>query len=165
MPMAQYFEIKGILSQRIYGYDLFDLPISPFSPLDQNEWSSLLQSAVDLAHDINKRGYLLNDCSPRNVVVDKRSQSPFIIDLARCNFKDKMIKMWEELSESGDEDASDDFNLEAEYWERVRGTDNPGAIGSVMIGRIKREKDIVLNIQYPNIDDIIEDIKLRKPLE
>ncbi|KAK4134518.1 hypothetical protein BT67DRAFT_441693 [Trichocladium antarcticum] len=34
------------------------------------------------------------DCAPRNVVVDKRSQTPHIVDLAQCSFPDELVKTW-----------------------------------------------------------------------
>ncbi len=110
----------------------------------------------------------MEDCSPRNVVVDKESQAPFVIDFAQCNFKDKMIAMWEALPESSGEEGEeedDSFDPELEYWDRVRGADNPGAIGSVMATRVRQEKGIDLEIQYPDIYSIIDDMKRRMQVE
>lgn len=101
--MAHYFEIKGVLLELIPGYNLWDLPTSPLAPSDPKKWSGIVQSAVDAAHDINRRGVLMNDCGPRNAIIDKHSQTPFIIDLAQCCCKDKMIEAWEKTGES-DED-------------------------------------------------------------
>jgi hypothetical protein len=47
----------------------------------------------------------MDDCGPRNVVVDARQQKPFIIDLAQCRSKDSMAKEW---LESGWADGDDD---------------------------------------------------------
>jgi hypothetical protein len=73
--------------------------------------------------------------------------------------------MWEELLESGEEGEDADFDVEVEYWKRVRGTDNPGVIGSVMATRVLRGKCIKLEIQYPHIYRIISHVKRAKLLD
>jgi hypothetical protein len=34
----------------------------------------------------------MRDCAPRNVLREARTQKPFVNDLAKCLFKDKMIR-------------------------------------------------------------------------
>ncbi|KAI5862901.1 hypothetical protein GGS23DRAFT_570041 [Durotheca rogersii] len=152
-PMARYFEIKGVLLELIHGYNLSDLPTSPLAPSDPKKWPGIVQSAVDFAHEINRRGVLMGDCAPRNVVVDKRSQTPFIIDLAQCGFKDKMIEAWKEW------DEDEDWDPDVDYCEQMITRDNPGAIGAVMRMRLQRIKGMELDINYPNCMKIIDDIK------
>jgi hypothetical protein len=147
-PAAKYWDVEGILLQYIPGSNLIDLDSSP---IDFKEWPILVQHAVDLVHNINKYGVVMQDCSPRNVIVDQQSQLPFVIDFAQCWFKHEM-KMWDTPSEPGSEEGEEiDIDLEAEYWDRVVSTDNPGAIGSVMSMRLQREKGIELKVQYPDI--------------
>ncbi|KAF8202518.1 hypothetical protein BJ912DRAFT_842750 [Pholiota molesta] len=146
---ARYLEVKGVLLELIPGYNLWDLPTSPLAPADPETWPDIVQSAVDAAHDINRRGVIMQDCGPRNVVVDERAQTPFIIDLAQCCFRDKMIEAWEEAGEaSGEED--EDWDPDVEYWERVMGFDNPGAIGAVMTTILLQTKGMKLDIKYPD---------------
>jgi hypothetical protein len=80
---AHYFEVQGILLEHVDGYTLEDIATSPAAPppTDLKEWQQIIQSAANIAHDINKRGVLMQDCSPRNVVVDRHSQTPQIIEL------------------------------------------------------------------------------------
>ncbi|RYO82852.1 hypothetical protein DL763_008084 [Monosporascus cannonballus] len=158
--LARYLEVKGILLGLILGYSLWDLATSPLSPSDHKIWPGIVQSAVDAAHDINRRGILMDDCEPRNVIVDKRSQSPFIIDLSQCCFKDKLIEAWKNTEESDEE--VQDWDPDVEYWERAMDRDNPGAIGAVMTTRLLKAKGFKLDIKYTDYNKIIEDIKCRK---
>ena len=145
--MAPYFEIKGVLLEWVPGYNLRNIATSPLAPPDPEKWQGIVQSAVDIVHDINRRGVIMSDCQPRNVIVDRRSQTPFIIDLAQCYFKDKLIELWEEWGWHEDED----WDPDAEYW-RLAGThDNPGEIGAVMANRLLRAKGMKLNINYPDL--------------
>ncbi|KAG7287281.1 hypothetical protein NEMBOFW57_006788 [Staphylotrichum longicolle] len=91
-----------------------------------HQWPAIIQAAADAAHQINKRGVLMEDGAPRNVMVETRLQKPFIIDLAQCLFKDKMLRRW---LENGYADDDDGWDPEAEYWERARQHGNPAAIG------------------------------------
>ncbi|EAQ84371.1 hypothetical protein CHGG_08385 [Chaetomium globosum CBS 148.51] len=72
---------------------------------------------ADAAYEINKRGVLMEDCAPRNVVVDSQSQTPRIVDLAQCNFRDEMVREWYESGWDEDED----WDPDVEYWEQVSG--------------------------------------------
>ena len=149
-----FSEIKGILMARIPGYSLWDISVSPLAPSDRGGWKRIIQSAVDAAHDINKRGIIMQDCAPRNVVVDAHSQSPFIIDFAQCCFKDKLIKMWEGM-DATDGEQVEDWDPETEYWEMVLRENNPAAIGAVMVTRVLRTNNLKLEIDYPNYEGLI----------
>ncbi|KAL7935676.1 hypothetical protein V8C35DRAFT_259607 [Trichoderma chlorosporum] len=151
-PGAKYRDVKGILLQYVPGFNLIDLDKSS---VDVKKWPVLVQRAVDVAHKINERGVVVLDCSPRNVIVDEQSQLPVVIDFAQCWFKHEM-KIRSALLEPGnkkekEEEGEIDVDLEAEYWDRVVSTDNPGAIGAVMSTRLKREKGVGIKIQYPDI--------------
>lgn len=150
---AKYWDVKGILLQYIPGINLMNLDSSS---IDVKEWEPLVQRSVDLAHEINKSGLVMRDCSPRNVIVHQQSQQPFIIDFAQCWLKHEMRISWETSSSSGgeeeevEEEKEDDFILDDEYWDRAGTTNNPGAIGAVMTTRLKREKGVEIKIQYPD---------------
>lgn len=78
----QYFEVRGILQELVDGYELSQLHSSPTAPTDLGRWQAIVQAAVDGAHEINRHGVLLLDCSMYNVMVDTESHHPFIVDLA-----------------------------------------------------------------------------------
>ncbi|KAK1769197.1 hypothetical protein QBC33DRAFT_513429 [Phialemonium atrogriseum] len=77
---ARLRDCQGRSMPRMY----FRTLISPLAPLDLKKWLAIVQSAADAAHDINRRGVVMKDCGPCNVVVDKHLQTPFIIDLTQC---------------------------------------------------------------------------------
>lgn len=166
---ARYFEIKGVLLERIPGYNMRKMATSPEALLDPSAWPGVVQSAVDAAHAINQRGVLMDDCAPRNVVVDRCSLTPFIIDLAQCSFKDKMVEAWEARGEDGEDEGEEgeegeDWDPDVEYWHIAGTRDNPGAIGAVM-ARMLRKKGITLDIRYPDIDKLIGSIKHSKNMK
>ncbi|KAK4150041.1 hypothetical protein C8A00DRAFT_18372, partial [Chaetomidium leptoderma] len=139
--MARFFEVKGVLLERISGYNLEDLGTSPLALSKTENWGAIVQSAVDAAHDINKRGVVMNDCQPRNVMVDGRSQMPFLIDFADCYFKDAFQERWEwdewEEGEPWDPDVG--------YWEAAMSNNNTGGIGHRMKLNLLRAKGIDLS--------------------
>lgn len=88
------------------GYELSELHLSPAAPSHQGRWQHIVQAAVDGAHEINCHGVRMLDCSMYNVMVDKASDHPFIIDLAQCGFIEEMYEEDEEDDEGssvGDE--------------------------------------------------------------
>ncbi|KAF4438768.1 serine threonine- kinase fnkB [Fusarium acutatum] len=90
----EYLDIHGILLESIQGHSLDDLITAPCAPSTKQEWLSIVQRAVDSAHEINKRGIILDDSAPRNVVVDQTSHQVFHVDFAQCFFKDTMFIAW-----------------------------------------------------------------------
>ena len=91
--IASYFEVRGILLERIDGDCLENLTLGPL-PQNLRTWQHIIQLAADAAYEINKRGVIMEDCAPRNVVVDRQSQTPRIVDLAQCVFRDEMVSEW-----------------------------------------------------------------------
>lgn len=187
----QYFEVKGILMELVDGYELSELHSSPVAPSDTGKWQDIVQAAVDGAHEINRHGVLMHDSSMYNVMVDKESHHPFIIDLAQCGFIEEMYEEEDEDeegssvadeapdsgeegpfngddlggSESGEEGSQVeecDPDPEIRYWQSVRSYENPVAIGIVMAGRLKREKGVSISLQYPDYDAIITAIRRKK---
>lgn len=87
-------------------YELSKLHFSPAAPSDLGRWQDIVQAAVDGAHEINRHGVLMHDSSMYNVMMDKESHRPFIIDLAQCGFIERMYEEDEEdeaVSSVGDE--------------------------------------------------------------
>jgi hypothetical protein len=85
---------KASLLEAIHGYKFWDIDSSPGTPPNPKVWPAIIQAEADAVHQINLRGVPMDDCGPRNVVVDARQQKPFIIDLAQCRSKDRMAKEW-----------------------------------------------------------------------
>lgn len=126
-----------------------------------------------------------------NVMVDKESHHPFIIDLTQSGFMEEMYEEEEDdeeglstadeapdpgnkasvegddhrESESGDGGSQvDEWDLDPEirYWNSVRSYESPVAIGTVMAGRLKREKGVSINLEYPDYDAIVAAIRRQR---
>ncbi|KAK4248925.1 hypothetical protein C7999DRAFT_39915 [Corynascus novoguineensis] len=145
---ASYFDVKGILLERIDGYCLGDL-------------TQIIQSAVDAAHEINKRGIIMKDCAPRNVVVDGQSNTPGIVDLAQCRFRDELVNRWYKNGWNEDEG----WDPDVEYWEQVGTASNPAAIGAVMVMRIQKITGVKVDVRYPDYEAIIAGTRRAKAEE
>ena len=152
-----YFEVRGILLERIDGYCLENLTLGPL-PQNLRTWQHIIQLAVDAAYEINKRSVIMEDCAPRNVVVDRQSQTPRIVDLAQCIFRDEMVSEWYQWGWHEDED----WDPDVEYWEQVSTTSNPGAIGAVMANRVQRKTGVKLDFRYPDWSGIVAQIRRRR---
>ncbi|KAH6839476.1 hypothetical protein B0I37DRAFT_235476 [Chaetomium sp. MPI-CAGE-AT-0009] len=149
--LGKYFELKGVLLERISGYNLGDLPISPMAPSDQKKWPGIIQSSVNLAHTLDASGVLMGDCAPRNVIIDKRTHKPFFIDFAQTDLKEALLQARHDPRDRN-------FNPEYEYWKAVATRNNPGAIGSEMKCKLKKAKNMELEgIVYPNYESILRD--------
>ncbi|KAJ4404702.1 hypothetical protein N0V82_010445 [Gnomoniopsis sp. IMI 355080] len=178
---AQYFQVKGILIQRIFGCDLYDLPVSKIAPPDPKEWQGIVQAAIDGAHSVNCQGVCMEDCSPWNVVVEETSRRPFLVDLAQCQFRDEMFAELEDSSsedeEGEDQDAKNqqagdkysgtgsdesDWDPDVAYWEAVRNSNGTAALGQGMARRLRDTKGIGIVPEYPDYKGIIAGIKSEK---
>jgi len=161
---ASYFEVWGILLERISGYNLEDLTTSPEAPPvgDLARWQQIIQSTVNLTHDINQRGVIMRDCAPRNVVVDRHSQKPRIIDFAQCRFRDKMVRSWHEW---GWHEEDETWDPDVEYWEQVDAAGNPRATGAPMVQRVQKAAGVRLPVTYPDCSSIIAGLRHKKAAE
>ncbi|KAK3293465.1 uncharacterized protein B0H64DRAFT_465733 [Chaetomium fimeti] len=157
---AQYFEVKGVILERVPGYPLNELPTSPLAPSNMVLWPGIVQAAVDAVHEVDSRGVLNNNCAPYNIVVNCRSHTPFIVYFASCDFKELLIQRWKDTGRMDDDD-----DPEIEYWEEVVTANNEGAIGAAMTARLRRMKGLELKIRYPNSQKILEDTKKSKGIE
>jgi hypothetical protein len=133
-----------------------------------------VQSAVDAAHEINLRGILMQDCKPRNVVVDQSSQAPFIIDFADCTFRDEMMQGWDEYREQWisqwpeDADEADealDPDPEIQFWKNVCCVNNPADIGLVMTTILRNQKGMTLDVKLHDHQKIINDMRAARQRE
>lgn len=154
---ASYFDVRGNLLERIDGYCLEDLTRSPL-PSNLKKWQQIIQLAADAAHEINERGIIMEDCAPRNVVVDRQSHTPRIVDLAQCRFRDELVNRWYKRGWHEDEG----WDPDVEYWQQVSGKCNPGAIGAVMVNLIQQRTGVKLDIRYPDYRAIIGRIRQSK---
>lgn len=136
-----YFQVSGVLLQKICGFNLSDL-ISHL-PKEAYLWEGIIQNAVDAATEVNRAGVFNRDAQPRNVIVaevnghDRKFQC-FMIDFAQSSFR------WEYK----DTDDLDDWS----GWKaNISMRNNPGAIGCIMLGKIKRGTGIKLEVTYPDL--------------
>ncbi len=153
-----FFEVKGVLLEHIEGYNLSDLTTSSQAPSDPRHWPGIVQEAANAAHEINKNGVLMQDADPRNVVVDGRSQMPYIVDFAQCTFKDELVALWHNWGWNCDEK----WDPNVEYWKRASRGGDPKAIGVAMRARLEEKGVRLDSIEYPDYGEIISDIKHRK---
>jgi hypothetical protein len=100
----------------------------------------------------------MKDCAPRNVVVDGQSDTPRIVDLAQCRFRDELVKRW--YKHGWHEDKG--WDPDVEYWEQVGTASNPAAIGAVMVMRIQKMTGVKLDVRYPDYEAIIAGTRRRK---
>ncbi|KAM0229981.1 hypothetical protein ACHAP5_011482 [Fusarium lateritium] len=159
-----YMSVKGILLQVIPGCNLWDFAESSWSPQSQQEWTCIVQQAVDAAHEINKRDIILNDSGPRNVVVDKATHKPFIVDLAQCTFKNDIFQLWEtegfETDSDEEQEASgNERDPEVEWWRRIWSRENPASIGLLMTKRLLKTHGFKLEFQYPDYQQLLQAVK------
>ncbi|OAA60365.1 hypothetical protein SPI_05489 [Niveomyces insectorum RCEF 264] len=136
-----YFRIPGIVIQHIKGSSLSRLVDIGHQCIYLEQAATLediVQSAVDVAHAINKHGVILRDCRPENVIVEQATRQPFFYDFAQCGFEEECAYKPDDPDDQGFRDA-------------VRQHGNPRAIGMVMAKRAERELGFQLQIRYPEL--------------
>ncbi|KAF9767737.1 hypothetical protein IL306_015053 [Fusarium sp. DS 682] len=147
---SDYFNVNGILLQFIPGCSFNDLPQSPSAPASLDKWSALVQTAVDAAFEINKRGIIINDSGPDNVIVDTDTEKPFIVDFAQCAFKDRLFQLWEET------ERNESWTPEGEWIEAVNKANNPASIGRVMVNKVQESHGFPFGVTYPDCEKVLE---------
>ncbi|KAF5632438.1 serine threonine kinase fnkB [Fusarium tjaetaba] len=160
-PKQDYQTVYGILLQHIPGVNLDDIieEGNPARPTTQKGWTSLIQQAIDATYEINKRGVILYDSAPRNVVVEASTFQPFIVDFAQCFFKDKLIQ---EAVDSGV--AGQGWDGDAEFCETAERFDNCSAVGRSIVRRLRDSFGFTVEVRYPKAGELLRDIKRqRKP--
>ncbi|KAG5746101.1 hypothetical protein H9Q70_011195 [Fusarium xylarioides] len=155
-PKQDYQTVYGILLQHIPGVNLDDIIEEEARPTTQQGWTSLIQKAIDATYEINKRGVILDDSAPRNVVVETSTFQPFIIDFAQCFFKDKLIQEW---VDSGAAAEGQGWDGDAEFCETARKFDNCSAVGLSMVRRLKSSFGFTVEVRSPKAGELLRDIK------
>ena len=90
--------------------------------------------------------------------MDGQSNTPRIVDLAQCSFRDEMVREWHEWewhTEAG-------WDPDVEYWKQVSTTGSPCAIGAVMVRRVQERTGVRIEINYPNYEAIIAGVRRGK---
>ncbi|CAG7556489.1 unnamed protein product [Fusarium equiseti] len=141
-----FFSPFGIILEYIDGPNLYDYPHEMVSP---SGLTQVVQRAVNGVYQINEHGIILNDCSPRNVAVDKQLNRPYIIDLAQCTIKEDFFKEELEYLEEGK-------TVEDSWLDQAWLKHNPSAIGTVMKKRLDRDFGIKIEIAFPDLDKVLE---------
>lgn len=151
--MADYLGVYGIILQSISGPTLEDLLETPCAPSTQEHLTSIVQYTVDATNEINKRGMVLEDRAPHNVVLEKSLQWwPFIIDLAQCLFKDTVFECQAAQARVEGDESQD---LDEEFNELTRMMDNAGNVGRPLQRQIRKGFGFDLNIMYPDVDELL----------
>ncbi|RYP08571.1 hypothetical protein DL764_001806 [Monosporascus ibericus] len=147
-----YFEIRGILLQKVCGFKLEDLRSElPNSPL---AWEEIIQNAVDAAKEINRAGVIQMNAGPWNVVVarlDEHTFQPFILDFAHSYIKwqcDEMVGRGDWDDKYGPDPYS--FNDNVQTWH------NPKCIGFIMVRDVEKATGHKLRINW-DISDLTSD--------
>ncbi|KAF5986324.1 serine threonine kinase fnkB [Fusarium coicis] len=153
-PKQDYQTVYGILLQHIPGVNLYDIIEEEARPTTQKGWTSLIQQAIDATYEINKRGVILYDSAPRNVVVEASTFQPFIVDFAQCFFKDKLIQ---ECVDSGV--AGQGWDGDVEFCETAQKFNNCSAVGLSMVRRLRKSFGFTVEVRYPKAGELLRDIK------
>ncbi|KAI1106938.1 hypothetical protein F4804DRAFT_353886 [Jackrogersella minutella] len=131
-----YFQVPGILLQKIQGFNLTELV--SFLPNEPQLWEEIIQNAVNAAYEINHAGVLNFDGAPRNVVVERindRTFQPFLIDFAMSACK------WQYKD-------TEDLHDPRGFRSNANLIDNGAAVGLVIASRVKRETGLKPKITY-----------------
>ncbi|KAH7210758.1 uncharacterized protein BKA55DRAFT_600040 [Fusarium redolens] len=144
-PKEDYQTVYGILFEHI----------QETRPATQEDWTSLIQRAIDATYEVNKRGIILDDSSPRNVVVKASTYQPFLVDFAQCFFKDKLIRKW---VNSGVAAEGQGWDGDANFCEAADTLDNSGTIGQSMVRRLKKSFGFTVEFRYPKVEELLRDI-------
>ncbi|RYP42499.1 hypothetical protein DL767_000187 [Monosporascus sp. MG133] len=142
-----YFEIRGILLQKVCGFKLLDLLHNlPNHPL---AWEEIIQKAVDAAKEINRAGVIHKQPIPSNIVVarlDEHTFQSFIIDFSRAYFK------WEyEVPDDVNDPDEDGMHDQDSYLGAVQRFGNPGAAGYITVRKVEEATGYKLRINYDYI--------------
>ncbi|KAJ8128141.1 hypothetical protein O1611_g5492 [Lasiodiplodia mahajangana] len=143
---SSYFQVPGILIEKINGFNLTNLVAEmPEGPPDL--WAEIVQKATDLAVEINRAGVLDEDSQPRNALVTRRGHNTY--QVRRIDFGEAMLES----------DLKFYRKDEPDYFKQcAASSDNPGAIGLVMMAKVKRltgvELDVVFDEIFPGIDGL-----------
>ncbi|KAI0100775.1 hypothetical protein GGR51DRAFT_531647 [Nemania sp. FL0031] len=136
---SSYFQIPGILIEKIDGFSLIDL-VTEIPEGPPNLWDEIVQEATNLAVKINRAGVLDGDSQPRNVLVTGGMGNNY--EVCRIDFGEANIESdWRYHRED-----------EPDYFKQCAETcSNPSAIGAVMAAKVKRLTRVKLDIWFDEI--------------
>ncbi|KAI3324149.1 hypothetical protein HD806DRAFT_494231 [Xylariaceae sp. AK1471] len=144
---AKYFQVPGILIEKLDGFSLTDL-IDEMPEADPLLWQEIIQLGVDGAAAINLKGVLNLDCCPRNAVVccsGEEVPRVYLVDFAKASLKSEYREHchWKRSGMVYDWKICDCWRC------NFKSYDNTGAIGSVMVMKAIEATGEKLNINYP----------------
>lgn len=125
---SKFFQINGILMEKIEGFSLDKLRSNP-SLLDVGKCKKVLQRVVDTATYINKRGVVMSDCRLGNVLIQASSETPVFHDFAQA--------------------VTFDLKREKEDFNAALMSDNPGNLVRRLVIFLETEKNTKLGIKLP----------------
>ncbi|RYO86211.1 hypothetical protein DL766_003569 [Monosporascus sp. MC13-8B] len=136
-----YFEVRGILLQKICGFKLEDLVSElPDNPI---AWEEIIQSAVNAAKEINRAGVIHGEFLPWNIVVarlDEHTFQPFIL-----GFSDSAVK-WE-LEDTDPIDETGEHNMHS-FRLQVHMAHDPDTVGFFMVRDVEKATGYKLRVNY-----------------
>ncbi|KAF2962672.1 hypothetical protein GQX73_g10901 [Xylaria multiplex] len=131
-----YFQVPGILIERLHGFNLSDL-VTEMPEGPHEVWADIIQKAIDLAVEINRAGVLDGDSQPRNAIVTRREDNTY--EVRRIDF--------------GEADLESDLTYYREhepdlFKQTAMTAGNPDALGGVMVSKVKRLTGVKLDVVY-----------------
>lgn len=132
---SKFFQINGILMEKIEGFGLHELRSDP-TLLDVGKCKEVLQRVVNTATYINKRGVVMLDCRLGNVLIQTSSETPVFHDFAQA--------------------VTFDLKREKEHFNAALMNDNPGNLVRRLVKFLETEKNTKLGIKFPGFDEVME---------
>ncbi|KAJ8127058.1 hypothetical protein O1611_g6578 [Lasiodiplodia mahajangana] len=153
MPSAQedlpatYFQVTGILIEKIDGFRLSDL-LANTPKESPSLWKEIIEDTMECSAEVNRRGVIHGDSAPRNVIVSSsggNGYQPFLVDFAMASFeseyKDECIAGTDEYYDNG---------AICYCWScRVRMNDDAAAVGGDMRSAVMIATGHTLEFRYP----------------
>lgn len=131
---SKFFQINGILMEKIEGFSLDKLRSNP-TLLDVGKCKKVLQRVVDTATYINKRGVVMGDCRLGNVLIQASSETPVFHDFAQA--------------------VTFDLKREKDRFNAALMSDNPGNLVRRLVIFLETEKNTKLGIKLPEVDKVM----------
>lgn len=144
-----YFQIPGILIEKLDGFNLTDL-VEEMPNADLSLLQRIIQRAVDIAIKMNLKGVMSHDCCPRNAIVcytgdvgGQETPRICLVDFARASFRS-------DYTDDCERSDGEDYNMtNCECWDcKVLHKENPVEIGQIMNGKAVRMAKQKLQIKY-----------------
>ncbi|KAI0113923.1 hypothetical protein GGR51DRAFT_556421 [Nemania sp. FL0031] len=145
---ATYFQVTGILIEKIDGFSLSDL-LANTPKESPSLWKEIIEDTMECSAKANRLGVIHGDSAPRNVIIsslDGNGYKPFLVDFAMAcfesDYKDDCI--------SGTDEYFDNGGMCSCWSCSVYLNDDAAAVGGDMRGAVKRATGHTLNFCYPD---------------